>query len=95
MNDEWSDLAIANGIALMLQVFLCLLAFFLVVAVIKFVIDWTDAHRPLPRREVRRVERNARGRKAMATDIRPRYAQVSALDWDDLEQRASKTEGRS
>jgi hypothetical protein len=53
MINEWSDAAIAAGIALMLQVFLGLLAFFLVAAVVKFIVERVDRSRP---RRITRVE---------------------------------------
>jgi hypothetical protein len=86
--NEWSDAAIANGIALMLRVFLGMLAFLAVAAVVKFFVERIDARRP--RRDIRRIERHSRARRQMARDLQPRFPQVSALDHDALERRANR-----
>jgi len=94
--NEWSDVAIATGIVFMLRIFLGLLGFIAIAAVVQYVrehIRRIDASRPTPRarrKEFRGAERNARGRKAMATDLQPRFPQVSALDHDALERKAAQ-----
>lgn len=53
---ESSDLAIALGIVFMLRIFLGLLAFLLVAAVVRFLIERIDARRPTPRTRIHGVD---------------------------------------
>ena len=91
--NEMSDLAIATGIAFMLRIFLGMLAFFAIAAIVQYCVRRIDASRPTQRsrrQEFNQVKRHARARRAMATDITPRFPQVSAIDLDELARRAGE-----